>query len=348
MSDLRYFYVPNALALGETATQNQTHSLSLGKESAHILKVLRMREGDPINIVDGKGHLIKAVLSGKGNFDIQDVEDKSPLWPRPIHLCVAPTKNIDRMEWLVEKAVEIGVDSISFVKCRYSERNSVNTERLTRIAASAMTQSHKYFLPEINDIVPFGDFIARFCGQFPNSLRFIAHCYDDIPRTYLLDVAAHNAPDNSSQNFSTSSQRSTVSSHDSATSSLIPATSLPNFTTPSHNPAPSLYNPDSSLHNPAPSSPNSAPSSPNPAPSLYNPTTYSHNSATSLPISYSDNAALLVCVGPEGDFSKPEVEQALKRGFLSVSLGTSRLRTETAALVAVHLMHLFSDFGRSK
>lgn len=311
MSDLRYFYVPDALGLGETAAQNQAQSLSLGKESAHILKVLRMREGDPINIVDGKGHLIKAVLTGKGNFDIEDVEVKSPLWPRPIHLCVAPTKNMDRMEWLVEKAVEIGVDSISFVKCRYSERNSVNTERLTRIAASAMTQSHKYFLPEINDIVPFGDFIAHFCGQFPNSLRFIAHCYDDIPRAYLLDAAAQNSSDSSSQDFSISSQRSAVSSHDSATPSR-------NSTAPYHNPATSLHTP----------------------------TTSSHISSTSLLVSSSDNAALLVCVGPEGDFSKPEVEQALKNGFLSVSLGSSRLRTETAALVAVHLMHLFPAFHR--
>lgn len=246
MSDLRYFYVPDALDRGRTDNQTSASALALGNESAHILKVLRMHEGDPINIVDGKGHLIKAVLGEKGCCSIEEVEDKAPLWSRPIHLCVAPTKNADRMEWLVEKAVEIGVDSISFVKCRYSERSNINVERMNRIAASAMTQSHKFFFPQINDITPFSDFVSRFCSLYPSSTRFIAHCYDDISRIFLLDAADNNA-----------------------------------------------------------------------------------------------EGPLVVCVGPEGDFSKPEVELAMSKGFTSVSLGSSRLRTETAALVSVHLMHLF-------
>lgn len=245
MSDLRYFYVPDALDHDGTNKQSPASALTLGKESAHALKVLRMHEGDTINIVDGKGHLIQAVLGEKGSCTIQNVEDKSPLWSRPIHLCVAPTKNADRMEWLVEKAVEIGVDSISFVKCRYSERSNINVERMNRIAASAMTQSHKFFFPQINDIMPFSDFVSHFCRHYPSSTRFIAHCYDEISRTYLLDAAVNSA-----------------------------------------------------------------------------------------------DGPLLVCVGPEGDFSKPEVELAMSNGFTSVSLGSSRLRTETAALVSVHLMHL--------
>ena len=312
MSDLRFFYVPNALE--QCQRRDQIPVAALGNESAHALKVLRMREGDPINIIDGKGHLIKAVLGGapcvetqtnphvesrvphkdtkvsrtesrksarngrnssftdanKGTFFIESVEEKTPLWPRSIHLCVAPTKNMERIEWLVEKAVEIGVDSISFVKCRYSERSSVNLERLNRIAAAAMTQSHKYFMPQINDIVPFTEIISSFCESNPSSTRFIAHCYDDIPRTFLLDA-------------STPAEKVTESAllHD-ASQSAAPKSDCP----------------------------------------------------------------LLVCVGPEGDFSKEEVELALTNGFLSVSLGESRLRTETAALVSVHLLHLFTSFHR--
>lgn len=274
MSDLRYFYVPDALAHCESNKQAPATALALGKESTHILKVLRMREGDPINIVDGRGHFIHALLGEKGSFLIQKVEDMAPLWPRPIHLCVAPTKNMDRMEWLVEKAVEIGVDSISFVKCRYSERNNVNVERLNRIAASAMTQSHKFYLPQIHDIVPFSDFIQSFCQRYPSSTRFIAHCYEDIPRTFLLDAAKQRQKE----------------LQDSSPEIL--------------------------------SSPGAE-----------------QNEGISI-----CDCPLLTCIGPEGDFSKPEVELALNSGFQSVSLGSSRLRTETAGLVAVHLMHLFSTY----
>lgn len=272
MSDLRYFYVPDALAHGEPHKQTPASSLALGKESAHILKVLRMREGDPINIVDGKGHFIHALLGGKGSYLIQEVEDMAPLWPRPIHLCVAPTKNMDRMEWLVEKAVEIGIDSISFVKCHYSERNNVNVERLNRIAASAMTQSHKFYLPQIHDIVPFSDFVQSFFRRYPSSTRFIAHCYEDIPRTFLLNAAEHH------QNKLQDSSHEILNIPRAGQDEGIDICDSP----------------------------------------------------------------LLTCIGPEGDFSKPEVEQALNSGFQSISLGPSRLRTETAALVAVHLMHLFS------
>lgn len=220
-----------------------------------------MKEGDPLNVIDGKGHLIHAILGKRDMFTIESVEDKQQLWPRPIHLAVSPTKNIDRMEWMTEKATEIGVDSISFLECRYSQRRRINIDRMKRIAASAMAQSHKFYMPEINDIVPLEHFVKIFEEKYANSVRFIAHCYEDIKRSFILDIH------------------------------------------------PSTYIPQTDSITPSPESLSKAP--------------------------------LLVCIGPEGDFSREEVDMCQQRGFLSASLGSSRLRTETAAVVAVLLMHLW-------
>ena len=149
---------------------------------------------------------------------------------------------IDRVEWLTEKATEIGIDELSFLDCSFSERHVVKLSRLEKIVVSAMKQSRKPFLPTVNDVTDF----HRFIKQYPQGRRYIAHCYDEIPRTELFDE----------------------------------------------------------LRKP------------------------------------SDSADALVLIGPEGDFSIGEVEDALKAGFVSVSLGKSRLRTETAALSAVMMMQL--------
>lgn len=153
------------------------------------------------------------------------------------------------VEWLAEKATEIGFDELSFLNCRFSERKAVKTERIDKILVSAMKQSHKVFKPVVHDMEAFRSFVTRdFSGQ-----KFIAHCYEEsdvedgeVPeggKPFLLDV-----------------------------------------------------------------------------------------------LEVGQDA--LVLVGPEGDFSVDEVKLALAHGFRSVSLGRSRLRTETAALVAVHLMHI--------
>lgn len=168
---------------------------------------------------------------------------------------------MDRMEWLAEKATEIGVDSIRLLSCANSERKVVKTERLEKIVISAMKQSHKAYKPEVSPITPFADFLRLpFDGQ-----KFIAHCYSpeevgqegcteggDGPAARSLHLSAHNFLGD-------------------------------------------LIGPE---------------------------------------------ADSLVLVGPEGDFSVAEVKAAVNAGYIPVSLGESRLRTETAALAAVHMMYL--------
>ena len=246
MKEERYFCVPDASQVGELPHD----------EAQHATRVLRLKEGDALNVIDGQGHLIDATITEATRrgcfFENNKIEILPPMWAHRIHLAVAPTKNIDRMEWLVEKATEIGVDRISFLDCQYSERRVIKTERLSKIAVAAMKQSHKFYLPQIDDMQPFDTFVkASRCG-----LRFIAHCYDDADLLLL----------------------------DGTKPMLLEA-----------------------LRN---------------------------------KIADSDAATFTVLVGPEGDFSADEVRLALRSGYTPVSLGPSRLRTETAALVAVHLMQL--------
>lgn len=244
MKETRYFYAPDALSA----------SVLPSEESAHALRVLRLGVGDEINVVDGNGNLFACTISdttGKRcQFQIDTIQKKSPEWSRKIHIAVAPTKNMDRIEWFVEKATEIGIDQISFVGCQFSERKVVKLERLDKIVVSAMKQSHKFYKPRLDDIRSFDSFVA----QPFEGLRFIAHCYED----------------------------------------------------------PDLLLPDGSK------------------PFL-------------LDKIVNTIAPIQVMVGPEGDFSVQECRKAVSHGFIPVSLGTSRLRTETAALVAVHLMRLASS-----
>lgn len=212
------------------------------EEAGHCLRVLRMKEGDRLRIADGKGTFYNAVISAvqgkKCMVHIETEERQEPLWNGYLHIALAPTKLMDRNEWFVEKAVEIGVDEISFLKTEHSERDVVKMERIEKIAVSAMKQSQKATLPILNEMSSFRSFVERgFDGD-----KYIAHC-EPGSKVLLQDVV--------------------VPGHDS-----------------------------------------------------------------------------LVLIGPEGDFSPTEIEMALKAGFRPISLGPSRLRTETAALVAVHIMNL--------
>ena len=212
------------------------------EEALQCLRVLRLGEGDRVRITDGKGFFYEAViLSVSGKRCRVSVEEAIPwekTWRGHLHIAVAPTKNMDRMEWFVEKAVEIGVDELTFLDCRYSERRVVKLERVEKIMVSAMKQSLKACLPRLNGMEPFDTFVRK--GQ--QGQRFIAHCHEG--RKDPLKSVLHAGED-----------------------------------------------------------------------------------ATIL-------------VGPEGDFSAEEVAAALSLGFSPVSLGASRLRTETAALVACHTFSL--------
>ena len=232
------------------------------EEAAHALRVLRLGVGENVQLTDGKGHFYEAVISEVAGkrccVDILSQTTPVPQWQGQLHLAVSPTKNMDRMEWLAEKATEIGFDELSLLDCRYSERHMVKTERLDKILVAAMKQSLKATKPILNEMMPFDRFVRQpFTGQ-----KFIAHCYSEE------EIAEKTLDCQPETRYGTTSFR--LSLHDA-------------------------LRPDEDA---------------------------------------------LVLIGPEGDFSVDEVRLALSLGFQSVSLSHSRLRTETAALVAVHLMNL--------
>lgn len=177
MKEARYFFVPDA-----------AHQTELPAEEAmHAMRVLRLKAGDEIFLMDGVGNYYRAQVTIAAThhcyFEILERLPQEPEWKGHLHLAIAPTKMMDRMEWFVEKATEIGVDEISFLNCKFSERKLLKLPRLEKIAISAVKQSHKAWNPVLHEMVSFKDFIR----QPREGRKFIAHCYDQIPRTYLFD-----------------------------------------------------------------------------------------------------------------------------------------------------------------
>ena len=178
------------------------------EESRHAVRVLRLREGDEMNVTDGRGNLYRCqivqaddracVVSNAIALSPTCSAGLRPQWSNPltpshslslpqIHLAVAPTKNPSRMEWLVEKAVEIGVGEITLLNCDHSERSFLKTDRLEKLAISAMKQSLHTVLPEIHPAVKLSDWLHSNIQTFKHSniQRFIAHCEADKPRVPL-------------------------------------------------------------------------------------------------------------------------------------------------------------------
>ncbi|NOS92732.1 MAG: 16S rRNA (uracil(1498)-N(3))-methyltransferase [Cyclobacteriaceae bacterium] len=213
------------------------------EESRHAVKVLRMGAGDPLTLADGKGTWyyarIKNADAKKCTFDVLEKKYFSKK-DYCIHLAIAPTKNADRIEWLVEKNVEMGIDEISFMQCQTSERKNVNIERIEKIAVSAMKQSQQAWLPVINALKPFREIIQQQADQ-----KFIG--YVDASNPHHLKALAQ------------------------------------------------------------------------------------------------PKKKYLILIGPEGDFSNEELELAQKNGFEKISLGTNRLRTETAGMVACQVLNLINS-----
>lgn len=154
-------------------------------DSQHCVRVLRMKEGDTLEVIDGKGHrytcrLIEAHAK-RAHVEIIEKQDVPLSWQNNITIAVAPTKHLDRMEWMVEKLTEIGVNRIIPLLCRYSERKELKNERLEKIAISAMKQSLKTVLPIIDVMTPIKDVITK---QMYDQ-RFIAYCDTSIPRKLL-------------------------------------------------------------------------------------------------------------------------------------------------------------------
>lgn len=247
MKEVRYFYVPDAANQVELPAE----------EATHALRVLRLKGGDEIFLMDGEGSFYRAEVTAASSkrclYEIKENMPQKRAWKGHIHLAIAPTKMMERIEWMAEKATEIGFDELSFLNCQFSERKVVKTPRIDKIVISAVKQSHKAWKPVVNELESFKEFI-----QTPRSGRkFICHCYEEVEKKDFF------------QEISSLSKSNDADAKDASSS-----------------------------------------------------------------------ADITVLVGPEGDFSIDEVRLALENGYESVSLGTSRLRTETAGLVAVHMAHI--------
>jgi 16S rRNA (uracil1498-N3)-methyltransferase len=205
-------------------------------ESLHCIKVLRHKVGDVIQVIDGFGTRaigkIEAAHAKQCAVSLTEKEVVKQSRNYKLHIAIAPTKNIERIEWFVEKAVEIGIDEISFIKCKNSERTVIKDDRLKKVAEAAVKQSQQAYIPKMNPLIDFKEFIKNNTCD----VKLIAHCEKESKQHI--------------KTFITTAKKFTV------------------------------------------------------------------------------------LIGPEGDFTKDEIELALSLNYSPVALGESRLRTETAGLFA--------------
>jgi 16S rRNA (uracil1498-N3)-methyltransferase len=233
---MHIFYTPELS--GKTYILDET-------ESKHCVRVLRLEKGDEITLVDGRGRFFTAEITDPNPkrcaVNLTKSELDFGLRNFQVHVAIAPTKNMDRIEWFLEKTTEIGINRVTPLLCRFSERKEIKHDRLEKVMVSAMKQSLKAYLPKLDELTKFADLIRQpFDGQ-----KFIAHC-EEQHRELLRNA-------------------------------VIPG------------------------------------------------------------------GKYLILIGPEGDFSSEEIEMAIAAGFVPVSLGDSRLRTETAGVVACHTFNLLNE-----
>ena len=196
MKEARYFYVPDAAQHRELPAD----------ECQHAIRVLRLKVGDELFLMDGVGNYYRAQVTEASShhccYEIVETLPQERQWEGCVHLAIAPTKLMDRMEWMAEKITEIGIDELSFLDCQFSERRVVKLPRIEKIVVSAVKQSHKAWMPVVHEMTAFKTFIS----QPREGRKYIAHCYEEIPRTYLFDELQKPSTVNS--------QLSTVNSHD--------------------------------------------------------------------------------------------------------------------------------------
>lgn len=159
------------------------------EESHHFAKVLRGHEGDVVHVTDGKGKLAKIEINSISKKIVEGsiIELKSDFEKKNyyLHVAIAPTKTMERLEFFLEKATEIGIDEITFLQTFHSERKNIKIERIEKIIQAATKQSLKAYLPKVNDLTKFNDFIKQ---DFENFTKCIAHCEDDIVKTPLKSI----------------------------------------------------------------------------------------------------------------------------------------------------------------
>lgn len=209
------------------------------EESKHCIRVLRLRLGDELVLIDGKGfwYEVKIINDApkKVGVEVLKKEFHRPTRKYKFHLAFSPTKNIERIEWMLEKCTEIGIDEFTPIICARSERKEIKKDRLERILISAIKQSMNPYLPILNDPVKFSEFVNKYANQ--NSI-FLAHC-EEGEKKFLKEFPA------------------------------------------------------------------------------------------------SETTEMIVMIGPEGDFSREEIDQANENGIKFITLGESRLRSETACIAAL-------------
>lgn len=176
MKEVRYFFVPDADHVNELPTS----------EALHALRVLRLSSGDEMFLMDGVGNFYRAIVTIASTkhcfYEIQETLPQQKSWRGHIHLAIAPTKTMERVEWMVEKMTEIGFDEITFLNCQFSERKQIRPIRLEKIVIAAMKQSRKPWKPIVNPMVSYKNFIHH----ETTGHRYIAHCYPEIERKDLL------------------------------------------------------------------------------------------------------------------------------------------------------------------
>lgn len=157
------------------------------EEQQHIIKVLRMRDGEEISVTDGKGNLAKGTLVFEGkkvSLDIKEIKKNLPEFSPKLHIAIAPTKNIDRIEFFLEKATEMGISEVTLIQTEKTERKILNIEKLRKQSIAASKQSLRFHFPVINDLMKFPDFIKNLDPE----TTFVAHCNENLERINLKDI----------------------------------------------------------------------------------------------------------------------------------------------------------------
>ncbi|MFP3593523.1 RsmE family RNA methyltransferase [Chryseobacterium sp. SIMBA_038] len=157
------------------------------EEQQHIVKVLRMKDGEEIHVTDGKGNVASGILmieGKKANIEVSEIKNDTPDFNPKLHIAIAPTKNIDRIEFFVEKAVEMGISDITILQTEKTERKNINIEKLRKQAIAASKQSLRFHFPVINDLIKLPDFLKNINPEE----TFVAHCNENLERIELKEI----------------------------------------------------------------------------------------------------------------------------------------------------------------
>ncbi|MCL2417093.1 MAG: 16S rRNA (uracil(1498)-N(3))-methyltransferase [Bacteroidales bacterium] len=293
--------------------ENNTATLNEA-ESTHCAKILRLSVADKILVSDGQGRLCEAELTVVNHKACEaKITREVGVFKRPYHLHVAcaPTKNIDRFEWFLEKATEIGIDEITPITTEHSERTVVKCDRSERVVMAAMKQCQVPNLPTIHELKKFSDFLKT-CKA---DRKFICYCGMEFEKQALKNALLAGA-----------NLQRLLHNHQTDVSLRFAPFDMTLLTGKQG----SDFGGGAAKITPYP-----------PSCSCRHSERSEESACCRLCNSHSQSVPnILILIGPEGDFSVKEVALAVEQGFVPITLGETRLRTETAAIVAVHTVSL--------